>query len=346
MLQLLRNRQTATLTWAASSTVAADIAASGAITRMVLRLAITPSGSMASNWAVDGLQRVIDSLTIKGSGGVNYFSMGNEQIGRMLHDLAKHDGLIKGMGHGAMGTPIDIVFPIHFGSRPFDGYGRANPFDLSAFIPAFDDSELKLEWATTANAVMDAAVTISSIVGYLTVYQVMGTAQQIKREMARQGVARSMVPVSSYKAYPHTANLSDLGSQHDIPTGNHLRRIVLLVQDDTATRPLRADDEVASIGIILPTGNQRIFQDDFRNLAYVDGGIASLAEADAGVTTGPTRTQGGFAVLDFRNMANPDYGMDLRPYKTGDVKLGLTIENYASGDDTFMWYDQVRGYDF
>lgn len=346
MLQLVRNRQTDTFTWAASSTVAQDIRASGAVTRLVFRFALTPSATYASNHAIDALHRTIQTLNILGAGGVHYMSMGDMQIGRLLHRLNQIDGLVRGTGHGVLGTPVDIVWVVHFGSRPRDAYGRDNPFDLSAFMPAFDDTELRLEWGTTANDVTDAAITISSGTGYLTVYEVLGTRGEIKAEQARQGVGRSMIPVSSYKSYAHDGNYSDLSSEHDVPSGAYLRRIGLLSQDATATIPLYALDEIAQVGIKLPVGSQRIFQDDWRTMTFQQTPITSLNEADILVTTGVISTMGGVGVVDLREQADPDYGLDLRNYKVGDIKLGLTIENYLSGDDTFIWYDQVRPYNF
>lgn len=350
MLQNIRNKQTTTFTWAASGTISQLVRASGALTRLVFRVRVTPSASYASNHAIDGLWRVINTLALKGTGGTHYLSMGDQEIGRMLHLLNRWDGIVKGAGHEPLGTPVDVVWVMHFGSRPFDQFGRPNPFDLSAFVPAFDDRDLTFEWGTTANTVTDAAITISSAVGHLTVYEVLGTAAELKQEMARQGIFQPMIPTSSYKSYAHTANFSDLSSEHDTPSGAFLRRIALLVQDEAAPATgtnLRANDEVAQVGLKLPIGNQRVFQDDFRAMAHSDGGaIDDLAEIDVGVTTGVIRTSGGFAVMDLRQHGHTDYGLDLRPFKSGDVKLGLTIENYASGDDTFIWWDQVRPYQF
>ena len=48
--------------------------------------------------------------------------------------------------------------------------------------------------------------------------------------------------------------------------------------------------------------------------------------------------------MDLREQGHADYGLDLRNYKTGDVKIGVTVGSYAAGDDSFYWYDQVRPY--
>ncbi len=347
MLQLIRSvKASESITWVASGTPAADIKATGAITRIVLRAYMTMSGSIAGAVQEDGPFRIIQTLKVRGAGGVGYFSMGDEQIGRLLHLLNMKDKLINGVGHGPMVTTQDWVYVLHFGSRPKDRFGRDNPFDLTAFIPAFDDSSLQLEWGTTANNVVDDTVTISSGVMYMTVYEVLGTAAEIRSEMARQGIVQPMIPVSSYRSYAHTGNLSDLSAEFDVPVGAFLRRIALLDQDATATRPVRVDDGVARVGLKLPVGNQRIFEDDFRAMVFQQGSIESAMVDDNGTTGGAIAVGSGFAVMDFREQGHSDYGLNLRPYKNGDVKLGLTIENYNSGDDTFIWYDQVRPYSF
>ena len=42
-----------------------------------------------------------------------------------------------------------------------------------------------------------------------------------------------------------------------------------------------------------------------------------------------------------RQIGHTDYGLNMAAYKSGAAKLGLTIENYASGDRTAIWFDQV-----
>lgn len=343
-MQLVVNRQTPSWTWAASSVVSGDVKATGALTRIVLRFHMTPSATMAAAMQEQGLWRAIQTLKLVGNGGVNYFSMGDMQIGRMLRCLNMNDKVAPGITQ-PISTPNDVLLVLHFGSRPFDQYGRDNPFDLSAFVPAFDDSGLKIEWGTTANDVMDDAVTISSGTLYATLYEVLGTKLDIMREMHRQGVRHPMVPTSSYYSYAHTGTFSDVSKELDVPCGAYLRRIAIMCQDDTATRPLLADDEVTEVALKLPVGNQRIFFDDWP--AMVQGqqrGPQNGLVDDAGTTGGAVALGAGFATVDCRQLAHPDYGLDLRNMKTGDIKLGVTIGSYAAGDDSFYWFDQVRPY--
>lgn len=341
---LIRTRQTPTWTWAASQTVSQDIKASGAITRIALRVRLTMSGSAAAAVQEDGFWRIMQALTLKGNSGVAYFSMGDEQIGRMLHLLNLNDRVLPGVGHGPIATTNDFIYVLHFGSRPRDQRGHDNPFDMSAFVPAFDDTGLKLDWLTTANTVVDDTLTISSATMYATIYEVVGTKDDIMKEMWRQGVRTPMVPSSSYYVYQHTGTVSDVSKDLDIPGGAFMRRIGILAQDDTATRPLRADDEVTEVAIKLPVGNQRVFFDDFPALVYGQGRNQSVLVDDNAMTGGALAVGAGFGVVDLRQQGDADYGLDLRNYKAGDFKLGVTIGSYAAGDDSFYWFDQLRPY--
>jgi hypothetical protein len=341
---LVRTRQTPALTWAASTVVSQDIKATGAITRMHLRFNITPSGSLVAAGAPDGVWRVFDSLTLKGNGGVNYFSMGDQQISRMLHLANMYDKVLPGVGRHALATPNSYEYIIHFGSRPFLPCGRPNVFDMSAFVPAFDDTGIKLELGCTANDVMDAAITISAGSMTVTLFEVLGNKGDILAEMHRQGIRQPMVPSSNYYSYAHTGTFADVSKDIDVPAGSFLRRIGILVQDDTATRPLRVDDEVTEVALKLPVGNQRVFFDDFPSMVLSQAPNQSDLVINQGVTGGALVTSPGFAFVDLRQQADPDYGLDMRQLKTGDIKLGVTIGTYAAGDDSFYWFDQLRPY--
>jgi hypothetical protein len=342
---LIRTRQTPTLTWAASSIVSQDIIASGAITRMHLRIAVVPSATMVADQDIpEGVWRIIQTLNLRGNGGVTYLSFGDMQISRMIHLLNRHDGLLKGAGHHALAAANSYEYILHFGSHPFDQFGRENPWDMSAFIPGFEDTGLKLEWGTTANSVMDSVITLASAVMTVTLFQVLGTKGEILSEMHRQGVRQPMVPCSTYISYPHVGNYSNVSKEFDIPAGAYIRRIAIMAQSDSATVPVRADDEITEVAIKLPVGNQRVFFDDMPSLSIQQGVLQDNYVADLAVTGGALCSAPGFAVVDLRQQADPDYGLDLRTFKTGDLKLGVTVAAYTAGDDSFYWFDQLRPY--
>ena len=107
--------------------------------------------------------------------------------------------------------------------------------------------------------------------------------------------------------------------------------------------PLGADDEVTRVGLILPFTGERLVDMDWPSLVYGEMPADSMVVDDeisaAGYLYAP---HAGLAVLDLRRHGDADYGLDLRGQATGAVKLGVTIGSYASGDDSFYFYDQVQ----
>lgn len=328
-----------TLTWAASSDVQVDLPVEGAITRITIDYNLTVTGCLAADTNTEFPQwKPIQNLKIEGGGGRQYVGAVGEQMGRILHFLNLHDFPGKSFNWAMATNTIYGSIVLHMGSRPRDLYGRDNPFDTTAIIPARDESNLKLTWTTTQAAdVCDTAIDISAGTMVVTVHEVLGLPNM-----------DGMIPISSTEVYAHTANYSDLSLQRDVPTGSFLRRIAILSQDATAIGsggPLLAADEIGKVGLILPKESRRLVEVDWEAFTQEMGIARVPAMTAAGAVTKPIDlANAGFGILDLRKYANQDYGLDLRNYATGDVKLGLTIENYASGDDTILYYDTIQPY--
>ena len=128
----------------------------------------------------------------------------------------------------------------------------------------------------------------------------------------------------------------------------------MLVQDATGTSPLRKNDEVTAVKLELPkAANKEIGAWTWQQLIIETAKIYSLArwsqeQALGAIATTRPGYNGdnflpiGMAIIDLRKYFHPVYGMDLTQYQTGDVKLGLTIENRAAGDDTLFYWDQLQ----
>jgi hypothetical protein len=230
------------------------------------------------------------------------------------------------------------MFKFHPGSNPKD------PFDLSAYIPARALSMLQAKLTSTAAAVTDAAGAITAGTFNYEVNVVQGRPIQ----------SGDMTPVGSTLVYTHTANYSDFSYDIDIPGGAWLRSIVMRVTDDTATVPRRKNDEVTGIKIKKPKTGDFVLEQSINELQHAmaqrfgfvgtNGDVGPLgAIADLGPR--PESLQhmlpAGFVVIDLRPFGHPVYGLDLTPYQTGDLKLGLTIENFAAGDATTIYWDQL-----
>ena len=318
--------------WASAVDLQIDLPKDALITQIDFRAVMTMSAALTAVQP-DGLRRIVQNFKIE-SGGQSFLGMSGEQMGRLWSLMNTYD-------HGGAnlitlqdGSAESITFRFHPGSNPND------PYDMSAVIPAQDLGELKATWSTTTNAVVDDTITISSGLMYATVWSVAGVNR------APGGKTPGLhVPISSTLSYAHSANFSDLSKELEIPTGSYLRRIVMLVQDETATRPIRKDDEVTRAGIYLGRESRRLIDADFEALKADSAaryGVSSVAFQLADVVTGHANIPDGFAIIDFRPYGHPLYGLDLRGYNKEDIKLLLTVANYTSGDDTIVWYDMVR----
>lgn len=366
--------QTAQATWAASDTISTDLEKIGLITRIDFEVEITPSASMATANQPDGLFRVLQNVRIEGSPHV-YTTLPADpggHSGTLLHYLNRLDGF--GVGHietAAIAAPQEthnpIRFTFHFGSRPKLWNGVDNPFDLSAFIPAGAETQLTASWITTPNSVMDDTVTIDSAVGKFTLHRVTGSEGEIRQEMSNQGVVlptdprgsrpTGMIPAWSSRIKAHTATTSDYEDEtDDLPTGGFLKRVAILNQDGTATRPARAANQITSIRIWSEKTSETLYQVSLSLLqGYLPLATVTTADSAAGAFNGGAPN--GIGVIDLRALstgtAQPhqvgaDYGWDLRRsagLEKGDLRLGYIISTQGSGDDRLLHFDRLQTYD-
>ena len=291
---------------------------------------------------------MIQNLTLEGGGRTFFTLPANDapEGGTLLHYLNRLDGFSLGHPDGAIAapartyTPISFVF--HAGSRPRDRYGRPNPFDLTAFVPSLQISRLRANWVTSGNDVMDDVVTISSAVMRFTVSQVLGTELEVMAEMAMQDVrlppgTKAMVPEWLAEDYPHGATASDYATERNIQGGAWLKRVSLIEQDGTATRALRAGDEVTAVKLSLPRGDVELYK-AFADQMMLDVPPGNNLEDDDGAADFQGNVPRGILVLDLRPHTGPDnpwgvdYGLNAVSLNVGDLKLGLTITTQASND--------------
>ena len=365
-MRKVTSRQTAAATWAADSTISTDIEQVGLITRIDATVEITPSATLTAANQPDGIFRLVQNLRIAG-GGRTYFNLPADagcQGGTLLHYLNALDGFGVGHGNAAVAAPTEtytwLNWVLHCGTRPRDMYGRDNPFDVSAFIPASQESQLVAEWVTSGNDVMDDTVTISSAVMRYTIHRLADVSDwQVQEEMFRLAVvvpdgATGMVPAWSATVDSQTGTAGDFSHEVNVQLGGYLKRIAMLFQDATASRTLRSSDEVTEIALLMPDSNEKLIQ---VNLEVPNSrlGIGTVLMADSGAAVnaavatpiGPDfngHAPEGIAILDLRPHAisevGREYGLDMRGLRAGAVKLGFTISNYAAGDDSLILWER------
>lgn len=335
-----------TLAWAASSDVSVKLPKDLIITEIEGEVYLTADGSIAADCLELGLWRAIQGLQIRGGSGKQYLSMTGTQMGLLLHYLNMVD-FPGTTWRDIVATSQYFKFRLHFGSRPFDIFGRRNPYDLTVAIPAHKETSLDFTWTTTATTAISVAQVISSGTMRLLIH---GVSADAAGEAAWRAKG-AMVPISSSESANPGATKSSYSFQRDIPTGNFLRRIGILAIDQTAyssNGPLLKDDQMTEVGIFLGRENRWIYQARAKQLELanpiLDGQIL-----DTPNTLSPHNGTGGLYQIDLRGFDHPDYGLDARSYpghpiSTSDIKLGMTIGAYATGEAEQIWYDQVQQY--
>lgn len=344
----ITKRLVASSTWSASADLTpVDLPREGLITEITIRANITATLTAAAY--DDWFRRVIQNIKIQGDGGKAFLGMSGTQMSTILslwNEVVMGAPTLHSNGAGIALASPDVgstafrsLFKFHPGSDP------RNPFDLSAAIPAQKLSTLQALLTTTGNAVCDAAGTISAGTFNYEICEVLGAP--ITRDL--------MVPIGSTLAYAHTANYSDFSYQIDVPAGAFLRSIIMRMVDDTATVSRRKSDEVTGIKLSLPRTGEVVFEQGIyeaaqsmmarfgcRGIAGDVGPLGAIATTRPAPGAGLDIVPAGFVVFDLRSYGHPLYGLDLRKYQTGDLKLGLTIENYAAGDTTTIYWDQLQ----
>lgn len=350
--------------WAADNAgISTALDRKGVMTEIRATVEVTPSATLGTADAgLDGLWRVIQNLRVEGGAGT-YFTLPPGDTcpgGILLHYLNQRDGFGLGHSDGVIVAPsrtyTPISFVLHAGARPKDMYGRPNPHDLTAFIPASIEGQLNAVWVTSGNDVMEDTVTITSAVMRFTLSQVLGSEAEIRAEMAAQGVILppgegAMKPAWTAEDFIHAATGSDYSIDRNLPTGGYMKRVMLVAINDTATRGVRAGDEVTGMAIKLGKDNTTLYR------AFADQMMLELpggSNLTATISTTPAEfgnhVPKGVLGIDIRGRLNEaqdpwtkDYGLRMKGLSAGDVVLGLTLTTYTANDHSGILYERYAG---
>ena len=365
-------QQTTTGTYAASGTITVLLDRIGLVTRYEAHLQLTPSATLLAANQPDALWRPFRSLTFQ-AGGFTYMTMPDEAGGHggtLLHHLNRLDGFGAGYAHQLVAAPSQAFYVprlvFHCGVRPWKRSGDPNLFDLTGFLPAGIESSPQLTWLTTATTVMDDTITIGATTIRVTAHRVLGTTPDIMEEMAKQGVMQlvemvrqghqgiqpdngitGFVPAWTGQVEAPAATATNYTSEQDLQLGGFIKRVTYLAQDATATRPVRADDEITQLRLTIPEKGVTIFQTDAEVMMdrLLPGSFLVADEADGlGVQSAP----GGIYPMDLRPYGPTDieqvFGLDTRGRQTGYGKLGRTLATNTAGDDLFNLTERILTY--
>jgi len=348
-MQKITERLTTTSAWAASSTLAGvDLPRTGFITELRIRAKITATLTATAN--PDGPRRVLDGLQIAGDNRTFLGLTGNINLGTLLALMNLADYGVSGL-HANLdvdATSFDQSYVFHPGSYP------RNRFDTSVVIPARALAQLQVKVNAPAATVVDANGEITAGTYY---YEV-----DVVKDLPI--TKNTMMPAGYPMVWSNDANYPAFGKEIDVPAGGYLRRIVIMALDDTATAPLRKDDQITGVKLYMPKSSKVVIESNWEELKAATArryGIVGDAEPVALGAIDTTRPgyngamhlPAGFVIIDLRdyvdaseNPLGPVYGLNLiggNGYtpQTGDFKLGLTIENQTPGDKTIIFWDIV-----
>ncbi len=337
-------------TYSASTTLSPlDVPREGIITEVQVRMHAT--ATLTATAPQDSTRRVLDTLRIAGDNitflGLDAGGGTATQLGRLLALLNQFDcgGAATRANVADIGTTgFDQCFVFHPGSNPKD------PFDVSAGIPASKLATLQATIGCPAATACDANATLTGTY-LLTISEVLGWPI----------FPNMMQPVGYTQVWSPDGNYASWGKLIDVPAGSWLRRIIIMVQDQTPTNPWRTDALVTGLSLSLPKTSQTFLQAyvldlkammsrRYRNALSVEDGILG-ATAGAPPSARPGFSGAafmplGFYIIDLRDYFDPNWGMNLiadprtgAPFQSGDVKLGITYAGYVGLQAVYIYWD-------
>lgn len=327
-------------TWAASSSLT-DIQFDKDILITNIRLQAHMTVTLAATALIDGPKRSLQALKLVGD-SKTFLGLGGgaaaNQMGVLLALLNEFDTQGKSLGANSDvgATVLDQMYHFHPGIvNPRDS------FDLSCVIPARALSNLVAQIQTPAAAVIDSGANITA-----------GTYSFEIDGVAGIPAGKGMYYPGAYvQAVPHSTAFTALpGLEIDIPTGGYLKRIGMLMHDNTAVAALRSDAQVTAAQIRVTADSKTIIQQNMLGMKYRNSMRYGVIGDDqptvlgAIATTRPGYNGGahmpiGFAILDLRDYFDPVLGLNLTTANQGFWKLGL-LTAVATGT-TFLYWDIV-----
>lgn len=347
------------LTYGASTTVSMDLPRDGVITEIEFDVRTTASKAFVGV-CEDAFGRLLNVLSVVGPGESSYFGVTD---GRMLHWLSQFTNQQIALDDITGTGEVHAIYRVHFGNFPYKADGTPNHYDMSAGIPANTTDKgqiasLKLRWTCPANTVFDCGTspsTVSTAYIYTTVYEVLNSPSP------------QFEPHMEEVDWPVDSTHSALGKKWNVPTGYYIRRLLMLVNDETSlaagtgSGSVRKDDEVTRIAFLIPQeGGRAVFTLDqweaklsgampsriyYGDTFCIYTGVSAAATTTA---TGKIGVPAGIYNIDFRHYADTSInplgevaGLNQIGKQPGNMELAATIGTYADGDDVHLLWDEL-----
>ena len=304
-------------TYSSGATTQIDIPESGYITEILCLSKIYITGGTAVSAAEDALARLIDAMQITAAGGKNYYDITDGRQG-FYREYIRRQGQAQIDSMPAAGATATkrMLMVIHPGLNPYD------PFDRSIIIPAAELSNLKHKVTWGAASVLGTGFTITSASSTLslTVNEIVLEKGERREDIWPEGIN---VPMFEAREVT-TAVASNLGKTDEVPVGNMLNSVLVMVLDSSGDR---SDSYVTDIGIKFPKQVRTPFESKWYELK---ARMRALYNLPSDLT--------GIALVPLQWVSKRAIGIDLSAAMTGDVKLGFTIAT-ASGTIHILYFN-------
>lgn len=304
-----------THTYASGSTTQIDIPESGYITEILALSAISITGGTSVSAAEDALARLIDAMQITAAGGKNYYDITDGRQG-FYREYIRRQGQAQIDSMPAAGATATkrMLMVIHPGLNPYD------PFDRSIIIPAAELSNLKHKVTWGAASTLGTGFTINSGTLSLTVNEIVLEKGERREDIWPEGIN---VPMFEAREVT-TVVASNLGKTDEVPVGNMLNSVLVMVLDSSGDR---SDSYVTDMGIKFPKQVRTPFESKWYELK---ARMRALYNLPSDLT--------GIALIPLQWVSKRAIGLDLSAAMTGDVKLGFTIAT-ASGTLHILYFN-------
>lgn len=304
-----------THTYTSGSTTQIDIPESGYITEILALSAISITGGTAVSAAEDALARLIDAMQITAAGGKNYYDITDGRQG-FYREYIRRQGQAQIDSMPAVGATATkrMLMVIHPGLNPYD------PFDRSIIIPAAELSNLKHKVTWGAASTLGTGFTINSGTLSLTVNEIVLEKGERREDIWPEGIN---VPMFEAREVT-TVVASNLGKTDEVPVGNMLNSVLVMVLDSSGDR---SDSYVTDMGIKFPKQVRTPFESKWYELK---ARMRALYNLPSDLT--------GIALIPLQWVSKRAIGLDLSAAMTGDVKLGFTIAT-ASGTLHILYFN-------
>jgi len=331
--------------FAPNVTTSVPLPLSGYITQLdcLIRVNVTDTGGALLE---DPFARLIRALRIKSSGARSWVDFSDGRQWKYYSWLQYAGKLgIDPFSVSSVTADYYALIPLHIGTFPQDD------FDTSVVIPAVETTDLNMEVVWGAAADIGAGITINNAEMIITVNEIALAPGEKRSLIWKKGL---VMPRFEPVIVPIAQAFANLGQNNNLPVGDTLNRIVVMVAETTVNpRGLRTNAFATDLGVKFPKLREIPWESQFLSQVYRTQRKYDLAQqlfvhdAIAAIPAGQGDTRyalrghiNGVTQVDGMQLSGRAIGIDLTRAVTGDAQLSFTtsVAAFATADIHLLHY--------